>query len=210
MSILLLHAGLSGSSSLRTSNVVIIGDMNFHNLGETDMVYDNELEDVWLNLRGLSDKGYTWDPSLNPFIRLILPFDNRRMRLDRILIHRASKNLDFTEIDMFGMKPIGVNRLFCYPVYPSDHFGLRSVFVFRSDHNTYNDGTDHSKHRPFDYYSNRMEILDGNHPHSTGFATVKIIIVKRVFMAIFLALGVLGGVGSLIWWFLSFLKRHPE
>ena len=195
------------SSSLRRSNVVILGDMNFHNLGETDLVYELGLQDVWLNLRGLEDKGYTWDPVKNRFINLILPFDNRRMRLDRVLVHKDSENLQFTDIEIFANKSIGKSRLCCFPVFPSDHFGLRTVMIFHSEPKK----NDKSRmQEPFDYTRHRHKILDGRDPHSTGFSTVKTIIIKRIVAAVIFAIITIGGTGAVIWWVYILLSKSKK
>lgn len=52
-------------------------------------------------------------------INRFLPYDNRRMRLDRILIKNGS-NFKINNIEFFANKKIeGSSYLF-----PSDHFGL--------------------------------------------------------------------------------------
>ena len=182
-----------------------MGDMNFHNLGETDLVYELGYQDVWLNLRGLEDKGYTWDPVRNRFINLILPFDNRRMRLDRVFVHKQTQNIQFTDIEIFGNKPIGKTRLCCFPVYPSDHFGLRTVMIFKSNEAIQRDKD--WKQIGFDYAKNRAKILDGRDPHSTGFSTVKTIIIKRVLAAVVFAILSVGGTGVLVWWLWKTLSK---
>lgn len=52
----------------------------------------------------------------------MVPFDNRRMRLDRIMM-KHSKQFDIESIEMFGNEKIGE-----WYTYPSDHFGLLATF----------------------------------------------------------------------------------
>lgn len=71
-------------------NIVLLGDLNLHLINETLMVYKYEFYDVWLELEK-EKAGYTWDPKNNSMIGWFLPFDNRRMRLDRILVKQNSR-----------------------------------------------------------------------------------------------------------------------
>lgn len=87
------------------------------------MVYKYGFYDAWIEACG-DDQGYTWDPKLNGLIKWFLPFDNRRMRLDRILV----KNNSFIKV---GSVSMGFTQkipgtLF---LYPSDHFGLTMNFT---------------------------------------------------------------------------------
>lgn len=159
-------------------NSILMGDMNFHNLCETDNIYSIDHEDVWLNLKGLEDEGYTWDPKENQFIRLLLPLDDRRMRLDRIMVGQMSRDIVFTDISIFGREGIGISRL-CHRILPSDHYGLEGRVVIGGNGKG-------GKGRGFDYYGNRDRILNGRDPNSTGFRSIKKIIVYR-----YLCIGIL-------------------
>ena len=66
--------------------------MNFHYPFETEVIYNFNFIDVWLEKHGDIDPGYTWDAKTNRLIKFMLPYDNRRMRLDRIMI-RENNNL---------------------------------------------------------------------------------------------------------------------
>lgn len=50
-------------------------------------------------------------------------FDNRRMRLDRMAIHKLAANLSFDNFEMFANKKIPGS---CY-LTPSDHYGLKLI-----------------------------------------------------------------------------------
>lgn len=52
-------------------------------------------------------------------IKYFLPFDDRRMRLDRIILKNGA-NFSFESIRRFGEEKIPDNR----NLYPSDHYGL--------------------------------------------------------------------------------------
>lgn len=68
--------------------------------------------------------GYTWDPQVNPMINMVLPFDNRRMRLDRIAINSRS-DLQAESIRITCNQKIDNS----WYLYPSDHFGLEARFT---------------------------------------------------------------------------------
>lgn len=108
--------------AFENENIIILGDLNLHLIHETAKIYLMNYYDSWLEVEG--DKlGYTWDPMMNKLIGWFLPFDNRRMRLDRILVRSGSKirpkgiSIDFNE-----KIP---NSLF---LFPSDHFGLTMTY----------------------------------------------------------------------------------
>ncbi len=108
--------------------VFISGDLNLHGVDETGLVYKHGFEDVWLNLRG-SEEGFTWDAQRNSLIQLLLPFDNRRMRLDRMLaVGDKQPPLFPARISIFADVPLPVSTLF-KRVHMSDHFGLKTMLV---------------------------------------------------------------------------------
>ena len=69
--------------ALDNNNVILIGDLNLHHPRENEMLEENGFNDLWLEKYSHWD-GITWDPSRNRMINVMLPFDNRRMRLDRV------------------------------------------------------------------------------------------------------------------------------
>ena len=86
------------------------------------MIYLKGFYDSWIELEG-NKQGYTWDPKVNKLIKWFLPYDNRRMRLDRILVKNGSKIRPKTiSFDFNNKIP---NSLF---LFPSDHFGLTMTY----------------------------------------------------------------------------------
>lgn len=79
--------------ALRNKNLFLLGNFNYHYIGETAYIYDLGLCDLWLEHKGKGDAGYTFDPQLNPMMPLYLIFEERRMRLDRIVMQQESKML---------------------------------------------------------------------------------------------------------------------
>ncbi len=53
----------------------------------------------------------------------IPPFENRRLRYDRV-VSKRSKQLDLQKIELFGDKKLG-----CL-MYSSDHFGIKAEFIY--------------------------------------------------------------------------------
>ena len=65
--------------------------------------------DLWLekvarnqNEANFDENGYTWDGQSNSMINRILPFDNRRMRLDRIICKNDAQNIKFEDMEIFA------------------------------------------------------------------------------------------------------------
>lgn len=149
------------------------------------MIYEHQMQDIHLDINGPYDKGYTWDSAKNVLIGLILPCDNRRMRLDRIVVNQQSKSLRFSNIFMFGNKKMKFSRM-CRRYHASDHFGLGCVF----QHNK-------SLTLPemFDYESNKEKIWSGVDPTKTGFRDFKCIIRCRIVWLTFLGISILSCLG---------------
>lgn len=82
--------------ALDNNNVCILGDLNLHHPNENRFLDQNQLNDLWLEFYS-HEEGITWDPARNRMINVMLPFDNRRMRLDRILL-KNSAQLDLEDI----------------------------------------------------------------------------------------------------------------
>ena len=113
--------------------MMYIGDFNFQNEFEINIINKYNYIDLWLkyieninnNNKELIDKnGYTWDSYSNSMINMIQPWSNKQMRLDRIVLQKESKlfnvnsNNLIEKFEIFGKENIG----FC--LYPSDHFGI--------------------------------------------------------------------------------------
>lgn len=66
--------------------------MNLHFPIETRIIYKYNFLDLWVEYhQETENKGYTWDAKLNNLITCMLPFDNRRMRLDRITVRKENE-----------------------------------------------------------------------------------------------------------------------
>lgn len=185
--------------SYKAKDFIYLGDFNLHNVGETGMIYENKMQDIHLDTNGANDKGYTWDSKHNVLIRLILPCDNRRMRLDRITVGQEADNLRFDLSYMFADKKINFSRM-CRRYHASDHFGLACRFEYNSDV---------VLSQKFDYEANKEKVWDGVDPKTTGFRPFKKIIRYRIMWLSFLGLILLSGlvlggflgVKGLIWMF---------
>jgi endonuclease/exonuclease/phosphatase family metal-dependent hydrolase len=65
------------------------------------------------------DPGFTWDAQTNTLISWMLPFDNRRMRLDRILVRKNNSIVkSVREMNVEGKEKLG------WYLSASDHFML--------------------------------------------------------------------------------------
>jgi len=182
------------NSAVRKGNVLLLGDLNLHLVGETESLWGFGYEDLWLK-KYTHEDGYTWDPNINSMIRKWLWLDNRRMRLDRICM-KQSEEFDLQDIKIFGNTKIPGHSLF-----PSDHFGLQAEVAFvqgggkssgmqganslRGDFLLPSASARKLKHT--DYYGAPMPIEE---KMITGFRTLKQIIAYRVALLL-LSLGIL-------------------
>lgn len=155
-------------------NVFLTGDMNLHCLGETDIIYDNGFQDLWLNLNQLQE-GFTWDAKSNPLIQMVLPLDNRRMRLDRMISlppspesNFSATSLTITHKDRLEAIRAPVLRT---PLCLSDHYGLSMTLAHR---------TRGHRQPSFNYWQNRQMIISNRDPTSTGYRPMSRIIAYRV------------------------------
>lgn len=162
-----------------SNNIVILGDLNFHNLGETDFLYNQDFSDVWLNIKGIEDPGFTWDADENLFVSSWLKLDNRRMRLDRIAVKYGS-SLRFSDIQIVANNKILKANFLCPRVHASDHFGLESVFEITNE--SINKGD------LFDYFASRATILGEVSPWRTGFRRLRSVILFRKLFCTFASL----------------------
>lgn len=65
------------------SGIFLAGDLNLHFPGESQIHDKYGFSDLWLEKHSHYE-GFTWDAQRNSITKWLLPFDNRRMRLDRI------------------------------------------------------------------------------------------------------------------------------
>jgi poly(A) polymerase len=106
------------TSHLPTQNTVILGDLNFQVEAENVTISKCDYVDMWTATEK-DPFGYTWDSVTNHMIQRIIPFMNKSMRLDRIIMSERSK-WETDQIRIFANEPVEQNRyLFC-----SDHYGL--------------------------------------------------------------------------------------
>mmetsp|Transcript_57688 Transcript_57688/g.65835 ORF Transcript_57688/g.65835 Transcript_57688/m.65835 type:complete len:346 (+) Transcript_57688:148-1185(+) len=88
---------------------LILGDLNFHAEHERSSIRF-DYQDIWTALYDLEEHpGYTWNAQENLMSRQIWPvFENRKMRLDRILYKAKSVDHSFEpkKMEIFGNKPI--------------------------------------------------------------------------------------------------------
>jgi endonuclease/exonuclease/phosphatase family metal-dependent hydrolase len=109
--------------------LVILGDFNFHYPMENAIFPKLNLVDCWRELYGnqsgrywvLRNEGITWDCSNIWW----LPFDNRRMRLDRTVMPNEIQGYTIHNSEVIFDEPLaGEAVCCCLKVFPSDHYGL--------------------------------------------------------------------------------------
>lgn len=124
--------------------IILCGDFNFcsyRNFKISSMPLENDVlrkefpsfVDLWPQLRGEADKGFTFDSERNTNIK-----QHEVMRYDRVICDGKGK-IAPQSIDLLGTSPIGLGAVsvpreaFATPppkqqqVFPSDHFGLHST-----------------------------------------------------------------------------------
>ena len=114
--------------AIEANNIVITGTLNFHKIYETNFIYQKWFDflDIWLEKKKI-DKGYTWNTKENFFLNFLQPYDNRKMRLDSILLKNKSNIFkEIKNVEIFG-KDILPGK---FILRASDHFGIISEFVF--------------------------------------------------------------------------------
>mmetsp|Transcript_24142 Transcript_24142/g.27845 ORF Transcript_24142/g.27845 Transcript_24142/m.27845 type:complete len:180 (+) Transcript_24142:453-992(+) len=148
-------------NALSCNNVFLLGDLNLHFPGENRILEHAHFNDLWLERHSHFD-GLTWDTEKNSMTKWMLPFDNRRMRLDRICI-KDSKQIDLVDIKMIANQNTGRALL-----YPSDHFGLLATFCVSKSGFTSNQSTRHKKEM-------KMILQD-----ETGYRSIERIVIYRV------------------------------
>lgn len=129
------------SSDLETvsaDQVVVLGDFNFHQEAESAAIVSPYF-DVWsrVNPDRTEAESYTWDgPNNNLIQAMFLGIDERRMRLDRVVLSEGSTSiLRPTTIERFGLQTVGevLGEDSNVPaeasiLHPSDHWGLMTTF----------------------------------------------------------------------------------
>ena len=112
---------LSQTHSGEVKNIFLLGDLNLHYPGENTILENHDFQDLWLERYSHSD-GYTWDTQQNTMTGWMYPFDNRRMRLDRICLKNS------TDFDLIEIKVVAKKKLDRIILNSSDHFGLLATF----------------------------------------------------------------------------------
>lgn len=162
-------------NAVKNNNIIIMGDLNFHLTNETNYIYENDFIDLWLESNQNHHDGYTWDAKKNSLINMFLPFDTRRMRLDRIIMANRSNHFDLyqqCEIKVFGKTKIN-ERYFSY-LTGSDHYGLQINLKINEEAKPYVRKVD-------------FEYLNVRDQHSSFFTTLRF----QIFFVIVMIIGVL-------------------
>ena len=123
--------------AVSNKNVIIMGDLNFHLKRENSMVYEFKLIDLWSETQ--NEEGFSWDAQNNSLTNFMLPFDNRRMRLDRIFFLEGSKlfwTIPSEKMELFGREKVFPNKNFSF-LMGSDHFGLKVKIALKENFDGY-------------------------------------------------------------------------
>ena len=132
---------------------VAVGDFNLYDAEEDVCIPSEQWVDVWPSLHGAAEPGFTFDTARNKMVQQLMPGKTDRLRLDRIVLLRAS-NLRAERIELFADEPVDADaaaaadaqasakrggfvsrtiswgRNFADPnryLFPSDHFGIHCV-----------------------------------------------------------------------------------
>lgn len=115
---------------LSPATYILMGDFNFSAHGGENTRHFRILSkwiDVWSNLKGLTNPGYTFDIQTNSMTRTnsdaIEP-----SRIDRIILQ--SETYLPIEIEILGTKNIGKEGN--VEIFPSDHYGLTAKFRMKT------------------------------------------------------------------------------
>lgn len=161
----------------------ILGDFNLHQRRETGLLADLGLVDVYRLIHGGSEAaeaaGITWESSTLWW----LPFDDRRMRLDRVVLPNGCVNMRPTSCEIIAQSLIPGTKLRC-----SDHFGLLTEFALGRN------GAENFVLPPLPYVPNPLEQRD---PKGTGGRTIQQIVTIRILVSV-AAAAVVAGLGALL------------
>ncbi|KAL4429107.1 hypothetical protein ABPG74_015135 [Tetrahymena malaccensis] len=161
--------------ALENNNIILQGDLNLHMRHEDQYIYENGFIDAYREIYPF-EAGYTWDSTKNNFINSVFKFDNRRMRLDRILIRQNCNLFQVQDVKILGQEKIGIG------LCASDHYLLLSVLKMNKNPQIL-----------VQQYDTSNIVLE----QSTGFRTIQNIIKIRIavlfgiiFFIILLAVGI--------------------
>ncbi len=105
---------------------ILMGDFNFNANGEENIRQFQGLPgwiDVWANLMGVHNPGYTFDTGTNEMTKANTGASTRS-RIDRIILQ--SQTIIPNNIDILGTTSIGNQEHLA--IFPSDHYGLTAIF----------------------------------------------------------------------------------
>ena len=107
-------------------HVILTGDFNFCSTWDENRHLDPLYQDLWSELHEV-DPGFTEDTDRNT-MRLLYTGKPKRVRFDRILLRSEQPGWQANSIQLIGTEPID----HATPnIFPSDHFGLISRFVWQ-------------------------------------------------------------------------------
>jgi hypothetical protein len=126
---------LKGLMEEEADDFFLMGDFNFKDIeNEKNEELDSFFQDSWLVVYGESKRGFTHDLELNDLgkamsdrIDQVKGTKGSNSRFDRILFR--SNRWKPKQVHLFGTEPVYVSPE-GKRVFPSDHFGLCSTFVF--------------------------------------------------------------------------------
>jgi tyrosyl-DNA phosphodiesterase 2 len=107
-------------------HVIVAGDFNFCSSWDENRRLDPTYQDIWPLLHQ-TEAGFTEDTDWNT-MRLLYTGKHRQVRFDRILLRSEQPGWRAEVIELIGTEPISSTTP---NVFPSDHFGLVSRFVWQ-------------------------------------------------------------------------------
>ncbi|EAS01646.1 endonuclease/exonuclease/phosphatase family protein (macronuclear) [Tetrahymena thermophila SB210] len=147
--------------AIQNNNIILQGDLNLHMRHEDAYIYENGFIDTYREIYPFQD-GYTWDSAQNNFINSVFIFDDRRMRLDRILLRKSCNLFQIQDVKILGKEKIGIG------LCASDHYLLLSILKINEN-----------PQNLIQQYDTSNIVQDQN----TGFRTIQTIIkIRKVFL----------------------------
>jgi tyrosyl-DNA phosphodiesterase 2 len=107
-------------------HIILTGDFNFCASWDENQQLDPTYHDVWPLLHP-TDPGFTENTDVNT-MRFLHTAKRKHVRFDRTLLRSRQPGWRATQIQLFGTEPIHPTQPM---VFPSDHFGLLSTFVWQ-------------------------------------------------------------------------------
>jgi tyrosyl-DNA phosphodiesterase 2 len=108
-------------------HVILSGDFNFCSSWDENQQLDPTYQDIWPLLHP-TEPGFTENTAVNT-MRLVHTGKKKQVRFDRILLRSERPGWRAEAIDLIGIEPISTTTP---NIFPSDHFGLVSKFVWQS------------------------------------------------------------------------------